>query len=105
MSSVLGQGPSASRTRRTSTNALVCSVRGTRRSEWPEVVGSVSGSGSGDVKGKGKAVATSPRAGEKKKCVKKSAAKVVNSDIEIVTKPSDVSGSGSGHALCSAWTV
>ena len=58
-----------------------------------------SGSGSGDVKGKGKAVATSPRAGEKKKCVKKSAAKVVDSDIEIVTKPSDVSRSGSGHAL------
>ena len=55
--------------------------------------------GSGDVKGKGKAVAMSPRASEKKKCVKKSAAKVVDSDVEIIAKPSDASGSGSGHAL------
>ena len=70
-------------------------TRHKEKCEWPEVVGSVSGSGSGDVKGKGKAVATSPRAGEKKKHVKKSAAKVV----EIVAKPSDGSGSGSGHAL------
>ena len=74
-------------------------VRHKEKCEWLEVVGSVSGSRSGDVKGKGKAVATSPRAGEKKKHVKKSAAKVVDSDVEIVTKPSDASGSGSGHAL------
>ena len=55
----------------------------------------MSRSGSGDMKGKGKAVAMSPRAGEKKKRVKKSVTKVV----EIVAKPSDVSRSGSGHAL------
>ena len=72
-------------------------MRHKEKCEWPEVVGSVSesGLGSGDMKGKGKAVAMSPRAGEKKKHVKKSAAKVVNSDVEIVAKPSD----GSGHAL------
>ena len=58
-----------------------------------------SGSRSGDVKGKGKAVVTLPRASEKKKCVKKSAAKVIDSDIEIVTKPSDTSRSGSGLVL------
>ena len=74
-------------------------ARHKEKCEWPEVVGSVSGSGSGDVKGKGKAVATSPRAGEKKKHVKKSAAKVVDSDVEIIAKPSDGSGSGSGHVL------
>ena len=74
-------------------------ARHKEKCEWPEVVGSVSRSGSGDVKGKGKVVATSPRAGEKKKRVKKSAAKVVDSDVEIVAKPSDASGSGSGHAL------
>ena len=74
-------------------------ARHKEKCEWPEVVGSVSMSGSGDVKGKGKAVATSPRASEKKKCVKKSAAKVVDSDVEIVTKPSNASGSGSSHAL------
>ena len=67
--------------------------------EWLEVVGSVSRSGSGDMKGKGKAVATSPRASKKKKRVKKSAMKVIDSDIEIIAKPSDASGSGSGHAL------
>ena len=55
----------------------------------------MSRSRSGDMKGKGKAVAMSPRAGEKKKRVKKSVTKVV----EIVAKPSDVSRSGSGHAL------
>ena len=59
----------------------------------------VSGSGSGDVKGKGKVVATSPRAGEKKKHVKKLAVKVIDSDVEIVVKPSDTSRSGSSHAL------
>ena len=68
-------------------------VRHKEKCEWPEVVGS------GDVKGKGKAVATSPRAGEKKKCIKKLATKVIDSDVEIVTKPSDASGSGSSHAL------
>ncbi|KIM51794.1 hypothetical protein SCLCIDRAFT_33176 [Scleroderma citrinum Foug A] len=74
-------------------------TRHKEKCEWLEVVGSVSGSGSGDVKGKGKVVVTLPRAGEKKKCVKKSAAKVVDSDVEIVAKPSDASGSRSGHAL------
>ncbi|KIM57879.1 hypothetical protein SCLCIDRAFT_28506 [Scleroderma citrinum Foug A] len=74
-------------------------VRHKEKCEWPEVVGSVSGSRSGDVKGKGKAVATSPGAGEKKKRIKKSAAKVVNSDIKIIARPSDASRSGSGHAL------
>ena len=74
-------------------------MRHKEKCEWPEVVGSVSGSGSGDVKGKGKVVATSPRAGEKKKRVKKLAAKVIDSDIEIVVKPSDTSRSGSGLAL------
>ena len=74
-------------------------ARHKEKCEWPEVVGLVSRSGSGDMKGKGKVVATSPRAGEKKKHIKKSAAKVIDSDIEIVVKPSDTSGSRSGHAL------
>ena len=74
-------------------------ARHKEKCEWLEVVESVSGSRSGDVKGKGKAVATSPRAGEKKKRIKKSAAKVVDSNVEIVAKPSDVSGSRSGQAL------
>ena len=74
-------------------------TRHKEKCEWPEVVGSVSGSGLGDMKGKGKAVATSPRASEKKKRIKKSVAKVVNSDVEIVAKPSDMSRSGSSHAL------
>ena len=69
-------------------------ARHKEKCKWLEVVGSVSGSGSGDMKGKGKAV-TSPRAGEKKKRIKKSAAKVV----EIIAKPSDMSESGCGHAL------
>ena len=69
-------------------------VRHKEKCKWLEVVGSVSGSRSGDMKEKGKAV-TSPRAGEKKKRIKKSAAKVV----KIIAKPSDVSGSGCGHAL------
>ncbi|KIM60548.1 hypothetical protein SCLCIDRAFT_26591 [Scleroderma citrinum Foug A] len=68
-------------------------ARHKEKCEWLEVVGSVSRSG--DVKGKGKAVATSPRAGEKKKRIKKSAVKVV----EIVVKPSNVSGSGSRMAV------
>ena len=63
-------------------------ARHKEKCEWLEVVGSVSRSRSGDVKGKGKVVATLPRAGEKKKHVKKS-----------VVKPFDMSGSGSGHAL------
>ena len=72
-------------------------TRHKEKCEWPEVVGSVSGSGSGDMKGKGKVVATLPRASEKKKCIKKSATKVVDSDIKIITKPSNASRSG--HAL------
>ena len=74
-------------------------TRHKEKCKWPEVVGSVSGSGSRDMKGKGKAVVTSPRASEKKKHIKKLATKVVNSDVEIVTRPSDVSGSRSGHVL------
>ena len=74
-------------------------ARHKEKCEWPEVVGSVSRSRSGDVKGKGKVVAMSPRAGKKKKHIKKSAAKVIDSDVEIVVKPSDGSGSRSGHAL------
>ena len=50
--------------------------------EWPEV----EGSGSGTGKGKGKAAATSPRAGEKKKRVKKSVAKIDN-NVEIIVGP------------------
>ena len=73
-------------------------VRHKEKCKWLEVVGSVSGSRSGDMKEKGKAV-TSPRAGEKKKRVKKSAVKVVDSDIEIVVKPSDRSRSSSSHVL------
>ena len=74
-------------------------VRHKEKCEWLEVVGSVSGSRSGDVKGKGKVVVTSPRASEKKKRVKKLAAKVIDSDVEIIVKPSDASGSRSSHAL------
>ncbi|KIM61757.1 hypothetical protein SCLCIDRAFT_25564 [Scleroderma citrinum Foug A] len=74
-------------------------TRHKEKCEWPEVVGSVSRSGSGDVKGKGKAVVMSPRASEKRKCIKKSAVKVVNSDVEIITRPADASGSRSSHAL------
>ena len=69
-------------------------ARHKEKCKWLEVVGSVSGSRLGDMKGKGKAV-TLPRAGEKKKRIKKSAAKVV----EIIAKPSDVSGSRCSHAL------
>ena len=72
-------------------------ARHKEKCKWPEVVGSVSRSRSGDVKGKRKVVAMSPRAGKKKKHIKKSATKVVDSDVEIVVKPSDTSGSG--HAL------
>ena len=74
-------------------------TRHKQKCEWPEVVGSVSRSGSGDVKGKGKAVVMLPRAGEKRKHIKKSAAKVVDSDVEIIARPADASGSGSSHAL------
>ena len=74
-------------------------VRHKEKCKWPEVMGSASGSRSVDVKGKGKVVATLPRAGEKKKRIKKLAAKVIDSNIEIIMKPSDVSGSGSSHAL------
>ena len=51
--------------------------------EWLEVEGSRSGT----RKGKGKVVATSPRAGEKKKHVKKSVAKI-DSNVEIIAGPS-----------------
>ena len=51
------------------------------------------------MKGKGKAVVTLPRASKKKEHIKKLAAKVINSDIEIVARLSDVSRSGSSHAL------
>ena len=74
-------------------------VRHKEKCEWPEVVGSVSRSKSGDMKGKGKVVVTSPRASEKKKHVKKLATKVVDSNVEIVAKPSNTSGFWSGHAL------
>ena len=59
----------------------------------------MSGSRSRDMKGKGKEVMMSPRASEKKKHIKKLAAKVINSDVEVVAKPSNASGSGSGHVL------
>ena len=74
-------------------------TRHKEKCKWPEVVGSVSRSGSGDMKGKGKVVVMSPRASKKKKHIKKPAVKVVDSDVEIVTRPSDGSGSGSGHVL------
>ena len=78
-------------------------ARHKEKCEWPEVVGSVSRSRSRsrsrDVKGKGKVVAMSPRAGEKKKRIKKLATKVIDSDVKIIARPSDVSGSRSGHAL------
>ena len=76
-------------------------ARHKEKCEWPEVVGLVSGSRSRDMKGKGKEkeVVTLPRAGEKKKHIKKSAAKVVDSNVEIIAKPSDASRSGSGHVL------
>ena len=63
----------------------------------------VSGSGSGDVKGKEKGkekeVVMSPRASKKKKCIKKSAAKVVDSDVEVVARPIPVTRSRTGHVL------
>ena len=76
-------------------------MRHKEKCEWLEVVGLVSRSGSGSMKGKGeeKEVAMSPRASKKKKHIKKSAVKVVDSDIKIITKPSDVSGSRCSHAL------
>ena len=74
-------------------------MRHKEKCEWLEVIGSVSGFRSGDVKGKGKAVATSPRASEKKKRIKKLAAKVVDSNVEIIVKPSNASGFGSSHVL------
>ena len=74
-------------------------ARHKEKCEWPEVIGSVSRSRLGNMKGKGKAVATLPRAGKKKKRIKKSAVKVVDSDVEIIARPSDASGSRSSHAL------
>ncbi|KIM61770.1 hypothetical protein SCLCIDRAFT_25577 [Scleroderma citrinum Foug A] len=80
-------------------HACMQCVRDKEKCEWLEVVESASGSRSRDVKGKGKVVVTSPRAGEKRKHIKKSAVKVINSNIKIIARPSDVSRSGSGHAL------
>ena len=74
-------------------------ARHKEKCEWPEVVGSVSRSRSRDVKEKGKVVAMSPRAGKKKKRIKKLATKVINSDVKIIARPSNASGSRSGHAL------
>ena len=74
-------------------------ARHKEKCEWLEVVGLVFRSGSRDVKGKGKVVVTLPRAGEKKKHIKKSAAKVIDSDIKIIARPSNMSGSGSSQAL------
>jgi len=53
------------------------------------------GSGSGVDKAKAKAVATSPRGGEKRKKVKKSAAIVVNDEIQEVAGPSKSGSRGS----------
>ena len=72
-------------------------ARHKEKCKWAEVVGSVTGSRSRDVKGKGKVVAMSPRASKKKKHIKKLATKVIDSDVEIIVKPSDASGSS--HAL------
>ena len=74
-------------------------ARHKEKCEWPEVVGLVSRSGSGDVKGKGKEVVTLPRAGKKKKHIWKLAAKVVDSNVKVIMKLSDASRSGSGQAL------
>ena len=74
-------------------------ARHKEKCKWPEVMESVSRSRSGDVKGKGKAVAMSPRASKKKKHIKKLAAKIVDSNIKIITRPSNMSGSGSSQVF------
>ena len=78
-------------------------MRHKEKCKWLEMVGLVSGSGSRDVKGKEKGkekeVAMSPRASKKKKCIKKSAAKVVDSDVEVVARPIPVTRSRTGHVL------
>ena len=61
--------------------------------EWAEV--KTGGSGSGVDKGKTKAVAMSPRGGEKRKKVKKSAAVVVDDEIQEVARPSKSGSRGS----------
>jgi len=61
----------------------ICCVSMKEKCEWPEV----EGSGSGTGKGKVKAAATSPRASEKKKHIKKSVAKI-DSNVKIIAGPS-----------------
>jgi len=53
--------------------------------------------GSGVDKGKSKAIKTSPRGGEKRKKVKKSAAVVVDNKIQEVAGPSKSGSGGSGN--------
>ena len=78
-------------------------MRHKEKCKWLEMMRLVSGSGSGDVKGKEKGkekeVVMSPRASKKKKCIKKSAAKVVDSDVEVVARPIPVTRSRTGHVL------
>jgi len=63
--------------------------------ERPEVENG--GAGSGVDKGKSKAVATSPRGGEKRKKVKKSVAVVDDDEIQEVAGPSKAGSGGSGN--------
>jgi len=63
--------------------------------EWAEV--ETGGSGSSVDKAKAKAVATSPRGGEKQKKVKKSVAVVVDDEIQEVAGPSKSVSGGSGN--------
>jgi len=65
--------------------------------ERPEVENS--GSSSGVDKGKGKAVATSPRGGKKRKKVKKLVAIVVVDKIQEVAGPSKSRSGGSGNQV------
>ena len=74
-------------------------MRHKEKCKWPEVVGSVSRSESGDMKGKGKVDTTLPRASKKKKHIKKLVAKVINSNVEIIARPSNVTRSRSDHVL------
>jgi len=55
------------------------------------------GSGSGVDKGKTKAVATSPRGGDKQKKVKKLAAVIVDDETQEVAGPSKSGSGGSGN--------
>ena len=56
-----------------------------------------SSSGSGVDKGKGRAVATSPRGGEKRKKVKMSVTVVIDDEIQEVAGPSKSRSGGSGN--------